>query len=85
MTTAVSLGRPAYLYKLSTLCLLLLQGFGFCANSLTLGCDCLGHIKYFDGLVSEAACSTPRTVAGASLGALSLIQQQQHLEAGPSC
>lgn len=25
-------------------------GFGLCANSLTLGCDCVGHIKYFDGI-----------------------------------
>lgn len=24
-------------------------GFGNTANQLTLGCDCLGHIKYFDG------------------------------------
>lgn len=26
-------------------------GFGFCANELSLGCDCLGVIKYFDGYV----------------------------------
>ncbi len=24
-------------------------GLGYCANSLELGCDCLGHIQYFDG------------------------------------
>lgn len=24
-------------------------GIGGCTNSLQLGCDCLGHIKYFDG------------------------------------
>ncbi|CAM2705428.1 unnamed protein product [Rotaria socialis] len=24
-------------------------GIGSCTNSLELGCDCLGHIKYFDG------------------------------------
>ena len=24
-------------------------GLGYCANSLELGCDCVGHIKYFDG------------------------------------
>jgi primary-amine oxidase len=24
-------------------------GLGYCANSLELGCDCLGFIKYFDG------------------------------------
>ncbi|GAX75117.1 hypothetical protein CEUSTIGMA_g2561.t1 [Chlamydomonas eustigma] len=29
-------------------------GFGFCANSLALGCDCLGHIKYFDGVVNDS-------------------------------
>lgn len=49
-------------------------GFGFCANSLKLGCDCLGHIKYFDGVVNDAqvrcnavavqAGRTNRTLAG---------------------
>lgn len=29
-------------------------GMGLTANSLALGCDCLGHIKYFDGVVSNA-------------------------------
>jgi hypothetical protein len=29
-------------------------GMGFVANSLQLGCDCLGHIKYFDGVVNNA-------------------------------
>jgi primary-amine oxidase len=29
-------------------------GMGFSANSLTLGCDCVGHITYFDGLVNNA-------------------------------
>jgi primary-amine oxidase len=29
-------------------------GMGCCANSLELGCDCLGHIKYFDGLVTDS-------------------------------
>ena len=24
-------------------------GLGYCANSLELGCDCLGYIRYFDG------------------------------------
>lgn len=33
-------------------------GLGATANSLELGCDCLGHIKYFDGMVnnSKGAC-----------------------------
>lgn len=26
---------------------------GFCANSLALGCDCLGTIKYFDGIINN--------------------------------
>jgi primary-amine oxidase len=29
-------------------------GFGITANQLTLGCDCLGHIKYFDGYRTDA-------------------------------
>ena len=28
-------------------------GLGLLANSLQLGCDCLGTIKYFDGIVSN--------------------------------
>ena len=30
---------------------------GYCANSLTLGCDCVGHIKYFDADLCTAAAS----------------------------
>ncbi|MBI4940045.1 MAG: primary-amine oxidase [Actinobacteria bacterium] len=29
-------------------------GMGFSANSLTLGCDCLGHIHYFDAVVNNS-------------------------------
>ncbi|HEY5080101.1 MAG TPA: primary-amine oxidase, partial [Opitutaceae bacterium] len=29
-------------------------GLGYCANSLELGCDCLGYIKYFDGHLSTS-------------------------------
>src|SRR5205814_2730401 len=29
-------------------------GMGQCANSLELGCDCLGHIKYFDGVITNS-------------------------------
>jgi primary-amine oxidase len=28
-------------------------GIGWMANSLTLGCDCVGHIQYFDGVVND--------------------------------
>jgi primary-amine oxidase len=36
-------------------------GFGRMANSLTLGCDCLGHIHYFDAVVSDVF-GNPRTI-----------------------
>ncbi|KAJ9426112.1 copper amine oxidase 1 [Fusarium oxysporum f. sp. lycopersici 4287] len=29
-------------------------GLGHCVNNLTLGCDCLGVIKYFDGVLTDA-------------------------------
>jgi len=29
-------------------------GMGQCANSLELGCDCLGHIKYFDAVMTNS-------------------------------
>ena len=29
-------------------------GMGTCANSLELGCDCLGYIKYFDGNMTDS-------------------------------
>jgi primary-amine oxidase len=29
-------------------------GLGYCANSLSLGCDCLGHIHYFDATLSDS-------------------------------
>ena len=28
-------------------------GVGWLANPLTLGCDCVGHIRYFDGVVND--------------------------------
>ena len=31
---------------------------GHCANSLSLGCDCLGEIRYFDATLLSAVCST---------------------------
>ncbi|KAK4157368.1 copper amine oxidase [Chaetomidium leptoderma] len=31
------------------------DGAGLCANNLQLGCDCLGHIKYFDGWLASHA------------------------------
>lgn len=39
-------------------------GFGRMANSLTLGCDCLGVIRYFDAVVPDAF-GAPRTIENA--------------------
>ncbi len=39
-------------------------GLGFCANSLELGCDCLGLIKYFDGHLTTSR-GEPLTVKNA--------------------
>ena len=30
-------------------------GLGYCANSLELGCDCLGHIHYFDAALVDSS------------------------------
>jgi primary-amine oxidase len=29
-------------------------GLGYCTNSLELGCDCVGHIHYFDAVMADA-------------------------------
>ena len=35
-------------------------GLGYCANSLELGCDCLGTIHYFDAdMVDSAGALSP--------------------------
>ncbi|MGE7780347.1 primary-amine oxidase [Peribacillus sp. NPDC097264] len=39
-------------------------GMGQLANSLELGCDCLGHIHYFDAVLTDGAGS-PRTIKNA--------------------
>lgn len=33
---------------------LVADGLGFCANSLELGCDCVGNILYFDALMNDS-------------------------------
>ena len=30
------------------------DGLGFCANSLELGCDCVGNIQYFDATMNDS-------------------------------
>ena len=37
-------------------------GLGYCANSLELGCDCLGKIHYFDADMVDSAGALPRPV-----------------------
>lgn len=39
-------------------------GMGQLANSLELGCDCLGHIQYFDAVLSDSS-GKPRTIKNA--------------------
>ncbi len=39
-------------------------GMGMCANSLTLGCDCVGHIRYFDAHLATSR-GEPLTIANA--------------------
>ena len=34
-------------------------GLGYCANSLELGCDCLGTIKYFDADMIDSKGELP--------------------------
>ena len=39
-------------------------GMGMCANSLELGCDCLGHIRYFDAHLCDSR-GEPMTIKNA--------------------
>ena len=39
-------------------------GLGFCANSLELGCDCLGHIQYFDAQLNDTKGVAARVLVG---------------------
>ncbi len=39
-------------------------GIGMCTNSLQLGCDCLGEIRYFDGLINDPT-GQPITITNA--------------------
>mmetsp|Transcript_39335 Transcript_39335/g.87541 ORF Transcript_39335/g.87541 Transcript_39335/m.87541 type:complete len:691 (-) Transcript_39335:902-2974(-) len=51
---AVPYGDPNYIQARKSAFDVGDYGFGFSANSLSLGCDCLGHIKYFDGVVNDS-------------------------------
>ena len=42
-------------------------GLGFCANSLELGCDCLGNIRYFDGVLCDSQGAAPACMSGCVL------------------
>ncbi|MGI8926251.1 MAG: primary-amine oxidase [Tepidiformaceae bacterium] len=39
-------------------------GIGMCTNSLELGCDCVGEIRYFDGVIADGA-GEPVTITNA--------------------
>jgi Cu2+-containing amine oxidase len=42
-------------------------GLGFAANSLKLGCDCLGVVAYFDGVVNNAQVGQTGAVTAVGL------------------
>lgn len=50
----VPYGDPQYPYTRKAAFDIGEYGLGFSANSLKLGCDCLGHIKYFDGVINNS-------------------------------
>ncbi|KAK2043952.1 copper amine oxidase [Colletotrichum somersetense] len=51
----VPYGDPRFSYPRKAAFDLGNDGAGINANNLKLGCDCLGHIKYFDGWLSTSA------------------------------
>lgn len=63
--TSGLLGVGCAISKLTNICAHAVAGdygLGFCANSLELGCDCVGNIHYFDGILSDAkgaVCACP--------------------------
>ena len=67
-------------------------GLGNCANSLELGCDCLGHIQYFDGVLSDSkgALTSARTWLASGSGLplqphKTLLLGQRVAVPGPQC
>ena len=53
-------------------------GLGFCANSLELGCDCLGHIQYFDAILNDTkGAQTPPFAARTQARTLQCCQMRQ--------
>jgi hypothetical protein len=61
-------------------------GLGFCANSLALGCDCLGHIRYFDAVLNDSK-GAPAAAARRALPALPacFLSTLQHAGIPGSC
>jgi primary-amine oxidase len=49
----VPYGDPAPTHRIKNVFDMGEYGIGWLANPLTLGCDCLGHIQYFDGVVND--------------------------------
>lgn len=52
-------------------------GLGYCANSLELGCDCLGHIQYFDAILNDTKGMC--TVFGACAAAAAVLSARTPL------
>eukprot|EP01121_Diplochlamys_sp_Union-15-3_P017703 TRINITY_DN6284_c0_g1_i1.p1 TRINITY_DN6284_c0_g1~~TRINITY_DN6284_c0_g1_i1.p1 ORF type:complete len:635 (+),score=98.78 TRINITY_DN6284_c0_g1_i1:48-1952(+) len=51
---AVPYGQPQYPFVRKVAFDVGDYGLGYCANSLALGCDCLGHIHYIDGVLANS-------------------------------
>ena len=56
-------------------------GLGYCANSLELGCDCLGHIQYFDAILNDTKGRPPPPATAACM----VSEGSQTASQDPSC
>jgi primary-amine oxidase len=57
----VPYGDPRYPFNRKCAFDVMDYGLGVSANSLELGCDCLGVIKYMDGIIVDAQGADGRT------------------------
>jgi hypothetical protein len=57
------MGHNVQINRLLSSCPSTDYGLGNCANSLELGCDCLGNIHYFDGVLNNSKCERPLAAA----------------------
>ena len=51
------------------------SGFGLTSNTLSLGCDCLGHIAYFSGMRDGLPVAMPNVVCMHKRGGLRVVMR----------